>query len=183
MKEQIIETANKLLIERGYNAFSYHNISKEINIKTSSIHYHFPSKSDLGIAVIKMHKDALAQTIAKTADKTPMEKLNKLFLYYRKLVSEHKVCIVGALTSEINTLEVPLRNELMDFAKAVIGWTTEILEEGQSKKMFKPLVNTDMKAKQIISSLMTMSQLARIEGDDKPFEQMIQMIVNELKIR
>lgn len=182
MKDQIIETANKLLIERGYNAFSYHNISKEINIKTSSIHYHFPSKSDLGIAVVKMHNEALEQTIVKTANKTPIEKLNTLFAYYNKLVAGQKVCIVGALTSDINTLDAPLREELMDFANAVMDWATGILQEGQSQKVFRSLVNTEMKAKQIMASLMTMSQLSRIEKDSTAFEQMTQMIIDELTI-
>lgn len=181
MKEQIIETANKLLIERGYNAFSYHNISKEINIKTSSIHYHFPSKSDLGIAVIKRHREALEQTIAKTATKTATEKLNTLFLYYKKLTTGHKVCIVGALTSEINTLDAPLREEVLDFASAVISWTTNILKNGQGQGLFKPLFNTEMKAKQIIAGLMTISQLSRIEKNNDSFDQMTEMIWEELK--
>src|SRR5699024_11730842 len=38
---------------RGTNAFSYKDISKEIGIKTSSIHYYFPTKNDLIVAVLE----------------------------------------------------------------------------------------------------------------------------------
>ena len=54
-REQIIQLADSLIREKGYNAFSFYDISKSVGIKTASIHYHFPAKSDLGIAVIEHH--------------------------------------------------------------------------------------------------------------------------------
>ncbi|MCD8539057.1 MAG: TetR/AcrR family transcriptional regulator [Leadbetterella sp.] len=137
MKNQIINTASHLLIERGFNAFSFKTISEEVGIKTSSIHYHFPTKTDLGKAVIQLHRRELEEMIAKTEGKTPLEKLNKLFRYYKRLVTEGKVCIVGALTSDINTLEEPIRLELLSFGERIIGWVASVLKEGESDKTFK----------------------------------------------
>lgn len=183
MKERIIEEANKLLVEKGYNAFSYKNITEKIDIKTSSIHYHFPTKSDLGIAIIHKHQEAFEHTILKTNEKTPIEKINKLFLYYKRLVAEEKVCIVGALTSDINTLDEPLRKELLIFTDKIIQWTNSILEDGQNQKVFKILPNSELKAKQIIASLMAFAQFARIEKKTSDFESMTQMILEELIIK
>ncbi|MFM9945352.1 MAG: TetR/AcrR family transcriptional regulator [Bacteroidia bacterium] len=182
MKEQILTEANSLLVEKGFNAFSYKNITKKIDIKTSSIHYYFPTKSDLGIAIIQKHQQAFEQTIAKTNGKTPLEKISKLFLYYKRLVAEQKVCIVGALTSDINTLDEPLRQELLTFSDAIIKWTVSILQDGQTQKVFKPLSNAQLKAKQIIASLMALVQFARIEKNKTDFDLMTQMILDELKI-
>lgn len=182
MKEQIIIEANTLLVEKGFNAFSYKTITEKIDIKTSSIHYHFPTKSDLGIAIIQKHQQAFEQTIAKTNEKTPLEKIGKLFLYYKRLVAEQKVCIVGALTSDINTLDEPLRQELLTFSNAIVNWTTSILQDGQTQKVFKQLPNSQLKAKQIIASLMAMVQFARIEKNKTDFELMTKMILDELKI-
>ena len=47
---QILELANKYIQKVGFNAFSYSDLANEIGIKKASIHYHFPSKTDLGIA-------------------------------------------------------------------------------------------------------------------------------------
>ena len=58
-KDKIIEIGNKFLVEKGYNAFSYADISKSIDIKTSSIHYHFPSKVDLCLAIIEVHQQRI----------------------------------------------------------------------------------------------------------------------------
>lgn len=182
-KEQIIEIANNLLIERGFNAFSYKTISEEINIKTSSIHYHFPTKSDLGVAVICKHHEALEQTIIKTKNKTPLEKINKLFNYYKRLAEEQKVCIVGALISDINTMDEPLRKELLCFATTVVNWVAAILEEGQKQKLFKPIANTRLKAKLVMTNLMALVQIARIEKNKQSFAMSTQVLLDELILK
>lgn len=180
MKEQIIEEANKLIINRGFNAFSYKNITEIIDIKTSSIHYHFPTKTDLGLAVIKKHQLAFDETIARTKNKSPLDKIDKLFLYYKKLAATEKVCIVGALTSDIETLGEPLRKELAAFSDGIIEWITSILHEGSSQGIFKKFSNNKLKAKQIMASLMALVQIARIEQNNEEFEVITKMIKDEL---
>lgn len=182
-KDQIVETANALLVERGYNAFSYKNISEQIGIKTSSIHYHFPTKADLGVAIIQRHVAALDQTIARTSNETPITRLNKLFLYYQRLANDGKVCIVGAITSEITTLEEPVRAALLAFSNRVIDWTTSILEDGIDQQSFKSIANPRLKAKHIISSLMALVQIARIENDDQSFSEVTQLILDDLIVQ
>lgn len=179
-KEQIIEAGNNLLIERGFNAFSYKHISEKINIKSSSIHYHFPTKTDLGIAIIKKHLDALENTIEKNKNKSPIEKIDKLFLYYKRLAYNDKVCIVGAMSSDIKTLEEPLRLELLSFSNAVVRWTSTILQEGIEQNIFKPLANIDLNAKLLISNLMSLVQISRIENDKKTFDSAVQLLSNNL---
>jgi TetR/AcrR family transcriptional regulator, transcriptional repressor for nem operon len=181
-KELIIATANKLLIERGYNAFSYKNISEQIGIKTSSIHYHFPAKTDLGVAIIKSHSKALRDTIERTRDKNALEKLHKLFLYYKRLAHDNKVCIVSALTSDVNTLDEPVRLELVQFSNEVVDWTAFILEEGQLQNTFKPMADIRLKAKMIIANLMALIQIIRIEKSEKLFDQMTDLILAELAV-
>ena len=50
--EQILDLAETLIQTRGYSAFSYQDIADSLGIRKASIHYHFPSKSDLGVAVV-----------------------------------------------------------------------------------------------------------------------------------
>lgn len=182
-KEQIIESANKLLVERGFNAFSFKNISKDVGIKTSSIHYHFPTKTELGIAVLQTHVSALQATISRTKNKTAVVKLSTLFLYYKLLANEKKVCVVGALTSDINTLEEPLRQELLKFSTEVVGWAITILEQGQQENTIRSFPNTELKAKMLVANLMALVQVARIEQNPKSFDQMTQLMLNELLIQ
>jgi TetR/AcrR family transcriptional repressor of nem operon len=42
---------------RGYNALSFREIAKDVGIKSASIHYYFPTKGDLGVALAKRYTD------------------------------------------------------------------------------------------------------------------------------
>ncbi|MDY0779834.1 TetR/AcrR family transcriptional regulator [Tenacibaculum sp. IB213877] len=181
-KERIIQIADKLLLERGYNAFSFKNISIELGIKTSSIHYHFPTKTDLGIAIIHKHDIALTNTILKLKHEAPVIKLEKLIIYYKKLALANKVCIVGALTSSVNTLDKQLQKEVLSFANKVIDWTQLIIEEGQQKKQIKQFSNSHIKAKMIIAELMAFLQLTRISHDKTSFDDMTYLLKEELLV-
>src|SRR5437899_2046581 len=63
VQQKILDTAEALIQTKGFNAFSYKDISEIVGIKTSSIHYYFPTKSDLGQAVVKMHIDLLCNEL------------------------------------------------------------------------------------------------------------------------
>jgi len=52
-REKIIELGESLIRTKGYNAFSYQDISSELGIKNAAIHYYFPSKENLGTSIVK----------------------------------------------------------------------------------------------------------------------------------
>ena len=58
-KTQIIELALKLIQQKGYVAFSYDDISKQLNVTKASIHYHFEKKEDLGVAAAEWISQSL----------------------------------------------------------------------------------------------------------------------------
>ena len=152
-------------------------LNKLTEYEPASIHYHYPTKTDLGIAIIQQHLAALNQTITRNKNKTPIEKLDKLFNYYQKLSKRNHVCIVGAMASDVYTLEELLRNELLSFSNAVIDWATSILEEGIKQQLFKPSKNARITAKLIVSNLMALVQISRLEQDKNNFD----IYIEELK--
>jgi len=58
-KNKIMDLAENLLLSRGYNGFSYKDISLALGIKNATVHYHYPAKKDLGVAVIRRARDQL----------------------------------------------------------------------------------------------------------------------------
>jgi len=46
-RKRILDIAEKLILTRGYNGFSYQDISETIGIRKASIHYHYPLKENL----------------------------------------------------------------------------------------------------------------------------------------
>ena len=43
-RERIMELAEELIVTKGYNAFSYQDISSELGIKNAAIHYYLRSR-------------------------------------------------------------------------------------------------------------------------------------------
>jgi TetR/AcrR family transcriptional repressor of nem operon len=50
-KTEIIDTAANLVQSRSYSSFSYQDLSDALGIRKASIHHHFKTKEDLGIAL------------------------------------------------------------------------------------------------------------------------------------
>ncbi|PZP42973.1 MAG: TetR/AcrR family transcriptional regulator [Pseudopedobacter saltans] len=182
-KEQLIEIASELLIDNGYNAFSYKTISEKIGIKTSSIHYHFPSKVDLGISVVKKHQQAMEELIARTQNAPAIKKLEKIFTYYKRLAQAQKVCIVGALTSDISTLEEPLKMEIIRFSSQVIDFIVAIFEQGQYENTIAQFPTNQIKARNVIATMVALVQFRRIDHDYTSFAASMDVLWNELTIK
>ena len=66
--EQILDLAEMLIQTRGYSAFSYQDISDALGITKASIHYHFASKTDLGIAVVDRYVERFGAALIAIAE-------------------------------------------------------------------------------------------------------------------
>jgi TetR/AcrR family transcriptional repressor of nem operon len=78
--DEILDLAETLIQARGCNAFSYQDIADKLGIRKASIHYHFPSKSDLGISVIERYTGrcgAALEEIARDPQKSSMVMLDQ----------------------------------------------------------------------------------------------------------
>lgn len=176
----IINLGDELIRTRGYNAFSFSDISKVLNIKNASIHYHFKTKTDLGLAVVKSHQEALEQLKNKVALKSPLIKLKTFFSIYDKIKGEDKVCVVGSLVTDLYTVEPEIRLELENLAKEILAWVEEILVEGKQKNIFRYSEKARDKALMIVSLMLASVQITRLtqKGD---YELIKENIIKDLK--
>jgi len=72
VREQILETADRLFYSQGYNLTGINQIIEEAGVAKASLYYHFPSKEDLCVAYLKRRyanwSELLMQTIEGIAD-------------------------------------------------------------------------------------------------------------------
>src|SRR4030095_6595217 len=61
---QILDVAERLAQTRGFNGFSYADIATELGITKASLHYHYPTKADLGRALIDRYSTTFAAALA-----------------------------------------------------------------------------------------------------------------------
>ena len=51
-REQLLTVAADLLQRVGYASFSFRDLAEAVGIRAASVHYHFPTKADLGVALV-----------------------------------------------------------------------------------------------------------------------------------
>ncbi|MFN8345360.1 MAG: TetR/AcrR family transcriptional regulator [Spirosomataceae bacterium] len=179
-RDTIIQAADHFIREKGFNAFSFNDIAKAVGIKTASIHYHFPTKTDLGVATVKEHIERLEALKTALEDQPPMAKLMGFLSIYTSAKSEEKICIVGSLATDLHTVEEGIQKELKGLAEKILDWVTAILQEGKSKNVFDFSVPPRTKALMIITNMLAIVQLSRLTGAED-FTLVKNTIIQELK--
>jgi len=166
-KNEILDLAENLLRDRGFNAFSYADISSALSVKNAAIHYYFPGKADLGVAVIRRARERLAKWAQdqRLAAKPPEEKLDAFFRrYLRFLEAGQQVCLGGALETDFKTLPATMQAETKKLASDILTWIEEILAEGREKHIFTFPGKVKEQAILILSSLQGALQMTRAVG-------------------
>ena len=68
--DEILEVGQEFIQTVGYDGFSYRDIADRVGIKSASVHYYFPSKSDLALAVARQYRSDFSLALGKIgADK------------------------------------------------------------------------------------------------------------------
>ena len=59
----IVDAAERRMRIGGFNGFSFREIAADVGVKSSSVHYHFPTKEKLAAAVLHRYTDETASFI------------------------------------------------------------------------------------------------------------------------
>ena len=123
-RERIMELGEKLILTKGYNAFSYQDISSEFGIKNAAIHYYFPSKANLGTSIIRNNIQRFDEMVENMQFRKfdEWKQLKSFLQVYVKSSREHKICIIGSLGPDFITLPEASRLEISKMTKKIIEW-------------------------------------------------------------
>jgi TetR/AcrR family transcriptional repressor of nem operon len=67
----IMDAAERRMRIGGFNGFSFREIAADVGVKSSSVHYHFPTKEKLAAAVIHRYTDEVAELIDQELAREP----------------------------------------------------------------------------------------------------------------
>ena len=166
----ILDLAESLLQDKGYNGFSYAHIARELGVKNAAVHYHFPTKEALGAAVIQRYRDRfkLWTNNARIKDLSPEEKLDWFFSIYTNTRADHgKVCLAGSLETEFHSLPDTVREQTKALTTELLAWLQDTLKEGRDAGTFHFNGEPADKASLILASLQGALQMARAMGTKK----------------
>jgi TetR/AcrR family transcriptional regulator, transcriptional repressor for nem operon len=181
--QKILDVAERLLQVRGYNGFSYADIAQTLRVTKASLHYHFPSKSDLGRRLMERYTEnfaaALGQIDAGSGD--GRKKLEDYIAIYAAVLADNRMCLCGMLAAEYATLPKPIRSEVLRFFDANETWLSRVLDEGRQSKVFRFAGPAIEAARVLVAGLEGAMMMARSYGDAERFDRAGQRLLAELR--
>ncbi len=182
--EQILDLAEMLIQTRGYNAFSYQDISDALGVTKASIHYHFASKTRLGMAVVDRYVDRFGAALVAIAEDQARPAMAMLDFYVEPYLgyasTPDQVCLCGALAGEILALPPELRARVDRFFRAHQSWLTGILKRGVARGEFKLAAPAGKVARLIFGALQGALLVKRTTGDPAQLRDVVTVIKLQL---
>lgn len=159
---EIMDVAEAHMRKGGFDAASFRDLAAAVGVKSASVHYHFPQKSDLGRAVVSRYRSRIEEALGNAADdRAPIEKLKLLFsVYSSALNSGDSVCLCCMLGAESRYLPTDVAAEVSLFFKSMTDWTHSALISQM------PTAGAAVLAAHIISALQGAMVLSVALGND-----------------
>lgn len=131
-REQIIDTANRLFYERGYESTSFASIAEAVGISRGNFYYHFKTKDEILEAVIQARLTNTREMLScwQESSPTPLERIRRFvqIVITNREDIENYGCPVGTLTNELAKLEHPARVQAVGILDAFRTWLREQFE-------------------------------------------------------
>src|SRR3954465_7311797 len=91
--QRILDVAERLVQTRGFNGFSYADIAEALDVTKASLHYHFPSKADLGRRLIERYEKTFVAALKAigAAGAAPREQLKRYVRIYADVLRENRM--------------------------------------------------------------------------------------------
>jgi TetR/AcrR family transcriptional regulator, transcriptional repressor for nem operon len=176
--DRVVEAATSVVQTRGYNGFSYADISDMVGIRKASVHHHFPLKGDLGQEVASRYRRAFGVALNEIESETddPITRLERYVELYARQLSEHgRMCLCGMLAAEYSTLPAPVQEEVRGFFDDQRAWLTRVLGEGR-----RPVPDTPGLADVFLAGLEGALLVARTDGSMARFRRTARVLVDAL---
>lgn len=177
--DRILESAQRLLQQRGFNGFSYADIANEIGIRKASLHHYFPSKVDLGLKLIEKYSQQFDQELSQISESliSADAKLSAYVALYRNSLEANRMCLCGMLASEVLTLDIAMLPRLKSFFTHNTEWLTEVFAAGKSQKLFSYVGTTKDHARIFLSTLQGALLIARATGNNEEFDKTTSILI------
>ena len=168
-RDQIIDQAFQLMLQRGLHGFSYRDISEPLGVKNAAIHYHFPNKMDLIKALIDENHQVLRRSTSEfmAYGGPAMPQLEGLFAFtMNQCQCGRPICMVGALAIDYDELNDDIKNANDKFMKDSVNWLTKVMDIGREQEEFHFNGDPMSKAVSILAMIQGARQMARVHGLD-----------------
>lgn len=132
-REAILAVARRMVQANGYAALSFRDLASAVGVKSSSVHYHFPTKGDLGAELARRYTAEMGHYLgglmAEGVDLTTfMRRYTDVFR--GALENDNRMCMCGIMAAERDELPEEVRVEVSRFSDTNVEWLAQALASG-----------------------------------------------------
>lgn len=181
-KTALLDCAQDLIQRVGVNAMSYKHLSDEIGIRKASIHYHFPKKEDLIVALLGRCReayDAMYNEIV-ASDNSAKHKLFMISELFEQSLRNGKICVIGMLSVEFESLSESACRATEAAIKSSSKIYEKIFIQAVSEGVFPSDVSTYDAAYGFFSFLLGAQVLSRCTNDPYGFQRTSEIYIEAL---
>ncbi len=184
--DDIIRCARSLIIDGGYNGFSYADISEVVGIRKASIHHHFPSKVDLVRTLVARYREEADAGIAELErhHPDPVDQLRAYTGYWAACIGDatNTFCVCALLASQIPVLPQEIVLEVRAYFRSLSAWLTSVLERGSKQGSLVLSGTARSEAEAFMATVNGAMLSARAYGDAKIFSVITQPLIERLVV-
>ncbi len=163
-RTKLESVATEAVQRKGLHNLSFRTLADEVGVKSASVHYYFPGKSDLASKLIENYSDSFAELLKQIDSRKRglKGKLEGFVQIFEDAVKDDKLCLCGMMAAEVSTLDDESRLLLKHYFELAEDWIANILSENneQISVNIQPL----KLAKIIMSGLQGAILLDRVDG-------------------
>ncbi|MGL2964367.1 TetR/AcrR family transcriptional regulator [Flavobacterium sp. RSB2_4_14] len=152
---EILQVAEKLFAEVGFDGTSIRDIAKVANINIAMISYYFGSKEKLleALVLYRISGMSLQLETLNQENISPIEKIERLITYYIQQINTNR-CIYQILHFELSSKKREINLDAFTTVKNNnLKLLENIVKEGQAQGIFKSNINVVLIPPLIIGSL------------------------------
>lgn len=133
---RILDIAERLVQLRGYNAFSYADVAQAVGIQKASLHYHFATKADLGLALVARYRKEFVKALRAIEEDTEgaRDRIERYVDLYGSVLRKKRMCMCGMLATDAATLPRAMRDSVAGFFTENSTWLAHVLEQGRKRR-------------------------------------------------
>lgn len=186
---QIIDTAQDLFAENGYDGTSIRDIAKAAGINVAMVSYYFGSKEGLLEAIFSRHAEYVRlklENLIQDKSQSPFQKMEVIIdSYIDKYFSQqpfHKL----VARSQLSNSNKPVKDMLNDMKKRNQDLIKRLIQEGQKTGEFKKNIDVQMLMSTMLGTanqVMTTQDFYREVNNmtDLPDEEFLKILKKKLR--
>jgi TetR/AcrR family transcriptional regulator, transcriptional repressor for nem operon len=156
MATNIVDAAEGLLQQHGYNGFSYDDIARIVGIKKPSVHHHFATKSLLVAVTVQRYTHRFEEHllhINKQNGDAVARLISYAGLFESTFASNRRICVCGMLGAEMQGLPEDVALAVERFFTLNIDWLAAAFKRGMTAKQIRPSASSIALAQSYLCAL------------------------------